>query len=321
VTRVLITGASGFVGRAVCERVLSCGMKVRGSHRSLSSQALVPPGVEKIQIPSVDHDTDWSHALAGVSDVIHLAGRVHITKDTAKDQLGTYREVNTAGTEQLARAAVNAGVRRFIYLSSVGVNGRSTDGRPFAESDAPHPHDAYSISKWEAEQKLRKIAKDSDLEIVIIRPPLVYGPGGPGNFMRLVRLIESGLPLPLASIQGRRSFIYVRNLVNAIVTCATHSDASGQTFLVSDGEDVSLVELVRRIAREMGSKARLCAFPPRLLRTHGQALGKSMDIDRLTSPLLVDSSKIRRTLSWVPPYSMEDGLRTTLSWYLNQPPA
>ncbi len=305
-TCVLITGASGFVGRAVCERVLSFGMKVRGSHRSLSSQALVPPGVEKIQIPSVGHDTDWSHALDAVSVVMHFAGRVHITKD------------NTAGTEQLARAAVKAGVKRFIYLSSVGVNGRSTNGHPFAESDAPHPYDAYSISKWEAEQQLWKIAKDSDLEIVIIRPPLVYGPGGPGNFMRLVRLIESGLPLPFASIHGRRSFIYVRNLVNAIVTCATHSDAAGQTFLVSDGEDVSLAELVRRIAREMGRKARLYTFPPRLLRTLGQALGKSMDIDRLTSPLLVDISKIRRTLSWVPPYSMEDGLRTTLSWYLNR---
>ncbi len=324
--RVLVTGANGFVGRETCTVLADLNISVRRAVRTLSPgsssrgelQAAHSQEQETCEVGDMGESRDWSKALDGISVVVHLAAHVHVMKKFSASALNEFQCINAAGTEQLARATARAGVRRFVYLSSVGVHGRCTNGCPFAESDAPHPHDAYSISKWEAEQKLRKIAKDSDLEIVIIRPPLVYGPGGPGNFMRLVRLIESGLPLPFASIQGRRSFIYVRNLVNAIVICATHSDAAGQTFLVSDGEDVSLAELVHRIAREMGRKARLCAFPPRLLRTLGQALGKSIDIDRLTSPLLVDSSKIRRTLSWVPPYSMEDGLRTTVSWYLNR---
>jgi nucleoside-diphosphate-sugar epimerase len=315
-TSILVTGASGFVGRAVCERALSFGMKVRGSHRSPSSQALVPPGVEKVQIPSIDRDTDWSLALAGVSEVIHLAGRVHITEDTARDPLVAYREVNTSGTERLARAAAAAGVKRLVYVSTIKVNGERTVSAPFTEADAPRPEDAYAISKWESEQALHRIGTESGLEIVILRPPLVYGRGVGANFIRLLHLVRRCIPLPFASVSNRRSLISVKNLADAILTSVTHPRATGKTFLVSDGEDISTPELIRRIADAMELPSRMFRCPPSLLSAVASIVGKSAEVGRLLGSLAIDSSEIRRELAWAPPCSMSKGLLETANWYL-----
>lgn len=322
--RVLVTGANGFVGRETCTALTDLKIPVRRAVRSWSPEGSLPGELRRDQVQEqeicsvgeIGESTDWSKALDGIDVVVHLAACVHVMKESSASALSKFQRVNTAGTEQLARAAVKGGVKRLIYVSSVHVNGRSTNGRPFAESDAPHPQNAYSISKWEAEQKLRVISQESNLEIVIVRPPLVYGPGAPGNFMRLVRLIESGMPLPFASVQARRSFIYVRNLANAIVTCATHTGAAGQVFLVSDGEDVSTVELIHLIAKALRRPARLIPFSQRWLRILGKLAGRSKQLDQLLASLVIDSSRIRRELAWNPPYFMSDGLQETVDWYL-----
>src|SRR6266699_979968 len=321
-TCVLVTGASGFVGRRVCERALGLGMKVKGSHRSPGSQSLVPQGVEKIQIASVNSNTDWSNALTGVDVVVHLAGRVHIAKDTLKDPLATYREVNTAGTRWLARMAVNAGVRRLVYVSTIKVNGEKTATAPFTETDAPRPQDAYAISKWESEQALHRIGAESGLEVVILRPPLVYGAGVGANFLRLLNLVRRGIPLPLASVSNRRSLVYVKNLADAVLTSATDPRAKGRTFLVSDGDDISTPELIRRIAEAMELPSRMFRCSARLLEVVARIVGKSAEAQRLLSSLVIDSTRIRFETGWTPRYTMLQGLKETVQWYLaTDPPA
>lgn len=320
-TCVLVTGASGFVGRVVCETALSLGMKVRGSYRSPGSQSLVPQGVEKIEIGSVNGHTDWSRALIGIDVAIHLAGRVHIAKDTAKEALAICRTVNAAGTERLARMAVDAGVRRLVFVSTIKVNGERTPAAPFTEADAPRPADAYSISKWESEQALHRIASESGLETVILRPPLVYGGGVGANFIRLLHLVQRCIPLPFASVSNRRSFIYVKNLADAILISATHRSVAGQTFLVSDGEDVSTPELIRRIADAMGRPSRMFRCPPSLLSATASIIGKSEEVRRLLGSLVLDSTKFRSETGWIPRYTMSQGLGETIeSWLANKPP-
>jgi len=316
VISALVSGASGFVGRAVCEKALDLGMKVRGSHRSPDSQLLVPQGVEKIQIPSVHGNTDWSNALGGIDVVIHLAGRVHIAKETAVNPLAAYREVNTAGTEQLARAAAAAGIKRLVYVSTIKVNGEQTKTSPFTEADAPQPQDAYAICKWESEQALHRIGTESGLEIVILRPPLVYGRGVGANFLRLLNLVRRGIPLPLASVLNRRSLIYVKNLADAVLTSATHPRAKGQTFLVSDGDDVSTPELIRRIAEGMELPSRMFRCAPSLLNAVASIVGKSAEVGRLLGSLAIDSTRFGSETGWTPPYSLSEGLRETIEWYL-----
>lgn len=315
-TCFLVTGASGFIGRAVCERALNLGMKVRGSHRSPDSQSLVPLGVEKIQIACVNSNTDWSNALKDVDVVIHLAGRVHIARETAVDPLSAYREVNTAGTEQLARAAATAGIKRLVYVSTIKVNGEQTVSAPFTEADAPRPVDAYSISKWESEQALWRIGNELGLEIVILRPPLVYGSGVGANFSQLLHIVQRCIPLPLASVSNRRSLIYVQNLADAILVSATHPRAIGQTFLISDGEDVSTPELIRRIAEAMGLPSRMFRCAPSLLNAMASIVGKSADVGRLLGSLAMDSTRFGSETGWIPPYSLSQGLRETIEWYL-----
>jgi nucleoside-diphosphate-sugar epimerase len=292
-------------------------MKVKGSHRSVGSRSLVPIGVEKTQIASVNADTDWSNSLIGADVVIHLAGRVHVAKETAVSPLAAYREVNTAGTEQLARAAAAAGIKRLVYVSTIKVNGEQTVSAPFTEADAPRPVDAYAISKWESEQALHRIGTESGLEIVILRPPLVYGSGVGANFSRLLHLVQRCIPLPLASVSNRRSLIYVQNLADAILVSATHPRATGQTFLISDGEDVSTPELIRRIAEVMGLPSRMFRCAPSLLNAVASIVGKSAEVGRLLGSLAMDSTRFRSETGWIPPYSLSQGLRETIEWYLS----
>ncbi len=312
--KVLVTGATGFVGRRLCERMMADGWQVRGAVRSAEQAAKLTAGVEVVQIESIGADTDWSKALAGADAVIHLAARVHVMNDFVADPLAAFREVNVAGTERLARMAATTGVKRFVYISSVKVNGEGCE-KSFTERDIPAPEDPYGVSKWEAEQVLHTVAEDTGLEVVILRPPLVYGPGVKANFLSLLKLLDRAIPLPLSSINNLRSFIYVGNFVDAIITCINHPKAAGQTYLVSDGEDVSSPELIMRVADALGKPVRLFPFPPALMRFAGKLTGKAAAVDRLLGSLVVDSSKIRRELNWKPPYTMEEGLRETAEWF------
>ncbi len=234
--------------------------------------------------------------------------------ETSGDPLAAYRQVNVEGTECLARQAAAKGVQRLVFLSSVKVLGEETDV-PYSEQNLPGPQDPYGVSKLEAENILQQIAEETGLEVVIIRPPLVYGPGVKANFRKLLGMIQRGLPLPFAGINNRRSLIYLGNLIDVIITCATHPKAAGNTFMVSDGEDISTPELIRRIAHALGVSARLFPVPLSLMRLAGKLVGRSAAVNRLTGSLTVDSSKIRRELGWEPPFTMEEGLRETAEWF------
>lgn len=314
---VLVTGANGFIGRALCSRMLTDGWQVKGTVRSIEQMKKLPAIVDYIQIESIDSETDWATALEQVDTVVHLAARAHVMNETHKSPLSEFRRINTEGTKHLAQMAAEAGIKRFVFLSSVKVNGEGSE-MPYTEKDEPSPIDPYGISKWEAEQALRKISSDTGLEIAVIRPPLVYGPGVKANFLRLLQLVEHGIPLPLASISNRRSLIYLGNLVDVIATCISHPKAAGQTYLVSDGEDISTSELIQRLAQAMGVSARLIPFPPALLRLAGKITGKSAELERLLGSMRIDSLKIRNELGWTPPYATQQGIKETVDWYLSR---
>ena len=319
---VLVTGANGFIGRALCKRMPADGYQVRGAVRDRRQMTVLPSGVERAQIGNIGPKTDWSKALAGIAGIVHLAARVHVMHDSAADPLSAFRQVNVAGTERLAQQAAEAGVKRMVYLSSVKVNGEETEVRgrrpeegrgvlqyARTEKDVPDPQDPYAVSKCEAERVLREIAVDTGLEVVILRPPLVYGPGVRGNLLKLQRLVSTGMPMPLASIRNRRSLIYVGNLVDAIITCLVHPKAAGETFLVSDGRDLSTSELIRLMAEAMGRKACLLPFPPSLLKIMGKLTGRSAEIERVVGSFCVDSRKIRTMLGWKPLFTVEEGMK------------
>lgn len=315
--RVLVTGANGFVGTALCPALSQRGHVVRKALRVMHpAEASAGQGMEAAVVGNMDAEANWSEALSGVDAVIHLAARVHVMRDTAKDPLAEFREVNVAGTERLARAAAAAGVRRFVYVSSIKVNGDATQGgRIFTELDRPAPQDPYGVSKYEAELALHTVARETGLEIVIVRPPLVYGPGVKGNFIQMLKVLGKGLPLPLSSVKNRRSLVYLGNLVDALILCATHPAAAGQTYLVSDGEDISTPELLRTLAASAGWHAHLLPCPPFLLRMAAKLAGKGAQADRLLGSLQTDSGKIRRELNWTPPYTLKQGLQATAEWY------
>jgi UDP-glucose 4-epimerase len=256
--------------------------------------------------------TDWTAALTGCDTVVHLAARAHVMGDTSQNPLALYRATNTDATLNLARQAAQAGVKRFVFISTIKVNGEGRDA-PYRETNTPAPKDAYAISKWEAEQGLRQIAVDTGLEVVILRPPLVYGPGVKANFMRLIQIVKKGWPLPLGAIRNRRSLLYLGNFVDAIRLCAEHPAAAGQTFLLDDGEPISTPELIRSVARALGRPAHLLAVPVGVLEWAGTLLGKRAAVARLTDSLFVDSSAIRSYLEWTPPYSMSAGLAITVA--------
>jgi nucleoside-diphosphate-sugar epimerase len=276
----------------------------------------LPDGVEVVTVGEIDGDTDWMHALRGVDVVVHTAARVHVMKENAADPRAEFLKVNLHGTENLARQAASAGVKRLVYVSSIGVNGRlNYETSPFTGADDPHPHNAYSDSKWQAEQALHRIAQQTGLQVVIVRPPLVYGPTTRGNFPRLLAAIDKGIPLPLKGAKSLRSLVYVGNLVDALIACATHPAAAGQTYLVRDGEDVTTATLAEKIAGALGRNNRAYYFPPGLLRTVAALLGRAEQVDSLFGSLRVNDDKLREELAWAPPYSMEQGLRATADWY------
>lgn len=312
--RVLVTGATGFVGRGLCQALQQHGYTVRAALRSAAVEPDRYVGEQAI-VGSIGPDTDWRVALDSVDVVVHLAARVHVLKERVRDPLAAFRLVNVAGTERLARMAESAGVRRLVYVSSIKVNGDRTHESPFTETDIPGPQDAYGLSKLEAEQALLKISEETGLEVAIVRPPLVYGPGVGGNFLRMMRWIDRGLPLPLDSVRNSRSLLYLGNLVQSLASCVKDPRAAGKVFLVSDGEDVSTPELIRRLAWAMGRRPRLVSCPPALLRLAGFVSGKSAEVERLVGSLRVDSSRIHRELQWNPPFSVEQGLRETAAWY------
>ena len=301
--KILVTGAGGFVGSR-----LSDGLEYRKYH--VLRVVRQSKNTSHIGVGNIDMVTDWSSILENVSCIVHAAARVHVMSDVAKNPLTAYRCANVQPTLNLAREAAIAGVKRFVFISSVKVNGETTlAGGGFSDQDVPAPQDPYGVSKMEAEHGLRQISAETGLEVVIIRPPLVYGPGVKANFAALMRAVQRGLPLPLGSVHNQRSLISLDNLVDFIITCVTHPLAANQTFLVSDGQDLSTTQLILEIAQAAGVPARLLPVPVPWLRAAARVLGKTDAVDRLCGNLQVNISKARTLLGWVPPLSVTEGLR------------
>ena len=316
--RILVTGANGFVGAALCRRLRESGSLVRGAVRD---QAKLPQwdtsesnGLEWVVLHDRSDEDETIKALQGMRVVVHLAARVHVMTDQASDPLQEFRRINVGWTDQLARSAALQGVRRFVYLSSVKVNGEQTVV-PFTEQDPPKPQDPYGVSKWEAEEALARVSTQTGMETVVVRAPLVYGPGVRGNFLQLLNILRRGIPLPLASIRNQRSLVFLGNLVDALARCIQDPRAAGRTYLVRDGEDLSTPELVRRLSAAMGTKACLWPCPTSLLYWMGQVSGKRGMIDRLVGSLQVNSSKIQTELDWHPPFTVDAGLSETAAWF------
>ena len=310
--KILLTGASGFVGGAVLQAMRQRNVAVRPVFRS---QALVLAAEctadEAVVVPTLDGSTEWTQALAGVDVVVHCAARAHVMRDEAVDPLAEYRRVNVGGTLHLARQAAAAGVQRFVFISSIKVNGETTQvGRSYVADDVPAPEDAYGVSKAEAEAGLRALANETGMALVIIRPVLVYGPGVKGNFLSMVRWVVRGVPLPLGAVTGnRRSLVALDNLVDLIVRCTDHPQAANQIFLASDGEDLSTADLLRRICLAQGVKTRLLAVPVWLLSLAARLMGRGAVAQRLLGSLQVDISKTQEVLGWQPPLSVDEGLK------------
>lgn len=303
--RVLITGATGFVGSALTHHLVSDGrLAIRAAVRRESDAG--PEGVERVVVGDLTADTDWQAALSGVEAVVHLAGRAHVVDDAAADPIQEFRQVNVTAALELARQAAAAGVRRLVFLSSVKVNG---EHGIYTEADPPAPANAYGISKHEAEQGLRRVALESGMEVVIIRSPLIYGPGAKANFRALMRAVARGIPLPLGAIHNRRSLVALDNLLDFIHMSLEHPAAVNQTFLISDGEDLSTTDLIKRLAVAMGRTARLIPVPAAVLMVAANLLRQRDLADRLLGSLQVDISKARRVLGWAPPISVDQGLR------------
>ncbi len=312
--RALVTGGTGFVARQLVRRLTADGWTVACSVRSSAAASTVEAHAEPFVTGDLGPTTDWGSALQGVDVVFHLAARVHQLEDTANDPAAEYHRVNTAATEHLARSAAAAGVRRLVLASSVKVSGEARD-LAYRDDDPPAPADPYGVSKLEAERALFRVARETGLEAVGIRPPLVYGPGVKANMLRLFRAVDRGLPLPLGGVRNRRSLVFSGNLVDAFVACGTHVHAPGHVFLVSDGEDVSTPDLVRAIAAALGKPARLVPVPLPLIAMAGALLGKRSAVERLAGSLTVDASGIRRELGWAPPFTLREGMERTAAWY------
>lgn len=315
--RILVTGANGFVGWAVMQRLSDdLHREPVGVLRNLEACGDAPWSCEAVGV--IGRDTDWSGALKGIDVVVHTAARAHVMSETSADPLDAYREVNVEGTRRLAEQAAATGVSRLVFLSSVKVNGEeTTPGSPFGADDTPSPEGDYGESKWEAEQALMDVSERTGLEVVIIRPPLVYGPGVKGNFASMMNWVGKGVPLPLGAINNRRSLVALDNLVDLIAVCIDHPAAANQVFLAGDGEDLSTTELLRRVGKTTGRAARLLPVPPGLLKLGAAMLGKGDMARRLLGSLQVDISKSREMLSWEPPISVDEGLRRAVEPHLS----
>jgi len=319
--KVLVTGANGFVGRVLCRRLAEAGYSpragVRTCSRILDFKTSAANLVDVVVLGDIGGNDIPMESVNGVEAVVHLAARVHMMRDDFVEPFKEYRRVNVEGTEALAYAAAKQGVRRMVFVSTVKVNGESTSGKPFGEEDPPDPQgDPYAVSKWEAEQALRNIGTRTGIEIVIVRPPLVYGPGVRANFLSLIKLVERGIPLPLPDIENRRSLIGVENLADFLVKCVSHPGAANETFMLSDGEDVSTRELITRLAPTLGRSARFLPVPEFAIRLAARLAGKETSAKRLFESLVVNSDKARQKLGWTPPVTLDSGLAATARWYL-----
>ncbi len=290
--KAMVTGASGFVGQNLCA-ILEGG------------ELDVVPAIRK----PIDATTEWADQLSDVDVVIHLAARVHVMNSGEAGDLASFREINVEGTRNLAKQAAQSGVKRFVYLSSIKVNGERTHQKPFSADQECGPEDAYAISKLEAEVTLREIEQETNMEVVIIRPPLVYGPGVKGNLATLVSMIKKGIPLPLGAVNNRRDLVSIYNLCDLIRVCCLHSEAAGKTFLVSDGESISTAELVRYLANGLGRKARLFFVPIQVLKLAARIFGKSVELEKLTCNLQIDISLTQQVLDWKPPFTVAESFR------------
>jgi nucleoside-diphosphate-sugar epimerase len=313
---LLLTGASGFVGRALARFLIQ---QKNLSVRCAGRRTLNIDGADNVIVPTLDSATDWSIHLSGIKTVIHCAARVHVMHETATDPFAQFRQINVDGTMRLAEQAAQAGVQQFIFLSSVKVNGEQTElGRPFKETDTPCPLDAYGISKYEAEQALLALSDRCNMAVTIIRPPLIYGAGVGANFKSLMQVLKKGVPLPLASIRNLRSFVYLGNLLDFIAHCIDHPSAMNQTFLISDGFDMSTPALLHRGAQAFNRPARLFPFSPAFLTLLAQLIGRKSMADRLCQCLQVDISKARKQLDWQAPFSVTQGIQETANALLSE---
>jgi nucleoside-diphosphate-sugar epimerase len=314
-SRILVTGANGFVGQVLCGVLGAAGYSVRAA---LRGPCALPVGAtDSTLVGDIDATTDWSAALAGVDLVAHLAGRAHRLGDTRADA-ERYAATNAWGTRRLAEACAAAGVRRLVFVSTVKVNGEGPTITPYSAQDPPAPHDPYGQSKWLGEQLLQEVTARSHLQAAIVRPPLVYGPGVRANFLRLLRWVDRGWPIPLGAVQNRRSLVSVWNLCDLLMRLLTHPGAAGRVWMVSDDEDLSTPELMREIARAMERRARLIPVPVALLASVAAATGRRAELRRLCGSLQVDITPTRHELAWAPPVSFGEGLARTVSWYRSQ---
>ncbi len=314
--RVLVTGTSGFVGRHLVKRCLNDGWQVTALTRQTASG--VTPELKTHVIAGMEQLGDVSGALQGQDVVVHCAARVHVMKEQCGDPLAAFRAVNVAGTLELARQAADAGVKRFIFLSTIGVNGSLTASRPFTSLDKARPHSPYAISKHEAELCLARLSQDSGMEFVVIRPPLVHGFDAPGNFRSLMRWVHRGVPLPLGRLKNYRSLVGVDNLVDLIATCAIHPAAANQTFLVSDGEDISTSDLLVRVGVGLGVDVRLFFVPKFVLNGGAVLVGRRSVFEQLCRSLQVDTVDLSRRIGWIPPVSLDEGIERAAQGYLRE---
>ena len=316
-TRALVTGANGFIGSALCRHLSELGWKIRAAVRGRTPPSLGSAACEYCSVGDIHGQTDWESALNDIEVVVHLAARVHVLRERAQNPLAEFIRVNTAGTERLASQAAFLGVRRLVYVSSIAVNGQSTrPGQMFAEEDDPRPADPYGLSKLGAESVLSAIAARSALEVVIIRPPAVYGPDLRGHLRTLLSYVHRGIPLPLANIRNRRSFISLDNLCRFLSLCSTHPSAVGQTFLLADERAISTPELYTLLSEGMGRRPRLYPLPEPVLRFSCSLCGLQNIHRRLCHSLVIDCGKATRVLDWHAPNSVEDGLERTAKWYI-----
>lgn len=314
---IFITGHTGFIGRHLTPALIAQNHTIIGISRHTDS-TLSSPQLQQIQTPSLDTYPDWQQTLIGVDAIIHLAARAHILQDTALDPTAEFFKINTQATINLAQAAIQAGVNHFIFISSIGAM-TTLSNDTLTETSPCEPDTPYGKSKLAAETALIELCQNTPMQWTIVRPTLVYGPGNPGNMERLIKLFNSNLPLPLGSINNQRSLIYIENLIDAIITCLHHPNAKNQTFLLSDGKNISTSDLIRYLAHSLNTRSILLPIPPALLQFLGKLTGKSSAVERLLGSLTVSTEKITTILNWQPPYTVEQGLDSTAKWYKSTP--